>query len=133
MTTDPVTDFLAAVTAGHGIPADLYAPDAILDATVPMWRFEKHGPAAIAEQLSRWFDVPGELTELSVTDLPTGAVVRFTEECVEDTGPWIVRQAHVLTTSGGRITRQEAWCGGRWQPALQAEMQADLERVRALS
>jgi len=132
MSAAAVAQFLSAIEVGAGIPAALYARDAVLDATVPMWRFEKHGPAAVSQELSRWFNLPGQLTEVSQAQLPTGAVVAFTEECVEPAGPWIVRQVHVLTTDAdGRIAKHEAWCGGRWPAALQAEMQVDLEKARA--
>lgn len=133
MDTNPVTRLLAAVAAGAGVPADLYAPTAVLDATVPMWRFEKHGPAAIAAQLSRWFDAPGTLTEVTRSPFPGGEVLRFTLDWVDDAGPWVARQVHVLTTDGTRITRQEAWCGGRWDAALQARIEADVEIAREAS
>ena len=90
MTTDPVTLFLDAVASGLGIPADLYAPGAVLDATVPNWRLEAHGPAAIAGT------------------------------------PMAAHQAHVLDVTDGRITHQDVWCGGRWEAALQAEIEAGL-------
>ena len=31
-------------------------------------------------------------------------------------------QAHHIEVSDGLITRDSAWCGGRWGAALQAEM-----------
>lgn len=130
MDTNPVTRMLAAVEAGTGVPTDLYAPTAVLDATVPMWRFEKHGPAEIAAQLSRWFDTPGTLTEVMRAPLPGGELVSFTLEWLTDGRPWVAHQVHVVTTEGARITRQEAWCGGRWDAALQARIESDLELAR---
>lgn len=113
MTNELVTSLLDAVVAGTGVPGDLYAPDAILDATVPMWRFEAHGPDAIAAALSRWFRDPAELTELSRTPLPDGEIIRFTVEWIEGGTPWAAHQVHIVSTSTGRITGQQAWCGGR--------------------
>src|SRR3954447_14049651 len=54
-TGDPVTLFLDAVAGGSGVPTDIYAPGAVLDATVPNWRLEAHGPAAISGQLSGFY------------------------------------------------------------------------------
>jgi hypothetical protein len=133
MDNDPITRFLTATTDGTGVPPELYAPDAVLDATVPMWRFEAHGPTAIATQLSRWFADPGELTEVERSPLPHGESVRFTLEWTEDGEPWAVRQVHFLETSGDRIIRQEAWCGGRWPAARLAEIEAGLQSARAAS
>jgi hypothetical protein len=130
---DPVTRFLTATTAGTGVPADLYAADAVFDATVPNWRFEAHGPAAIAAELSGWYGNPGTLTEVQHSPVPHGETVRFTLEWMEDGQPWAAHQVHFLVTNGDRITRHEAWCGGRWPAALLAEIEAGLQSARAAS
>lgn len=130
MTTNPVDRLLDAVTAGTGVPSDLYAPDALLDATVPSWRLEAHGPAAIAAQLSGWFADPATLSELQRTEVPGGEVVRFSLAWTEQGRPMAAHQVHVLVLSAGRITRQDVWCGGRWDAALQAEIEAGLQVAR---
>jgi hypothetical protein len=43
----PVDAFLAAVEGGAMASCSVWAPDAVLDATVPNWRFRRQGPAAI--------------------------------------------------------------------------------------
>lgn len=131
MDNDTVTRFLDAVTAGTGVPAGLYAPGAVLDATVPMWRLEQHGPDRIAAQLSRWYGTPATLTELVRSPLPDGEAVRFTQECDTPAGPWIAHQSHFLTVEDGLVVRHEAWCGGRWEAALQADIEAGLDLARA--
>jgi hypothetical protein len=133
MDIDPVSRFLAAVTAGSGVPADLYSPDAVLDATVPMWRFEAHGPAAIATELSGWYGDPGTLTEVQHSPVPGGVTVRFTLEWTEGGQPWAAHQVHFLATRDDRVIRHEAWCGGRWPAALLAEIEAGLQSARAAS
>jgi len=133
MTTDPITRLLAAASAGTGVPQDLYADAAVLDATVPMWRFEAHGAEAVAAQLSQWFDAPGRLTEVEREPLPAGEVVRFTVEWVVSGEPWAAHQVHVVAIEAGHITRQQAWCGGRWPAAVLAEIEAGLMGARAAS
>jgi hypothetical protein len=130
MDTDPVTTLLDSVAAGTGIPDDLYAPGAVLDATVPMWRLEAHGPTAIAAQLSGWYAAPGTLTDVLRSPLPSGEVVRYTLAWTEDGAPWVSHQVHLVAISEGQITRHEVWCGGRWEAALQAEIEAGLQSVR---
>jgi hypothetical protein len=127
---DPISTFLGAVAVGTGVPSDIYAPQAVLDATVPHWRFESHGPEAIAQQLSGWYADPGKLFDLSRTELPTGEVVRFTLAWTENGNPMSAHQVHVFTVSGRQITQQDAWCGGRWDAALMAEIEADLQLAR---
>ncbi len=77
--TDQVVDrFLAAIEAG-GMPAtDLFALDAVLDATVPNWRFAVSGGEAVRTELARWYADSGVLEDVSRTPLPNGALVTFT-------------------------------------------------------
>jgi hypothetical protein len=127
---DPISTFLSAVALGTGVPSDIYVTQAVLDATVPHWRFESHGAGAIAQQLSGWYADPGQLFDLSRTELPTGELVRFTLAWNENGNPMSAHQVHVFTVRGRQITQQDAWCGGRWDAALMAEIEADLQLAR---
>ena len=129
-TPDPVTLFLDAVVSGRGIPTDIYASDASLDATVPHWRLEAHGPAAIAAELSGWYGGPGRLYDVARSSLPGGEVVRFTLTWTDNGNPMAAHQVHLLDVREGAITRHDIWCGGRWDAALQAEIEAGLQSAR---
>jgi hypothetical protein len=121
--TDTITRWLDAVTAGTGIPQDLFTDDAVLDATIPGFRFAQHGPAAVAGQMSSWFADPGAFTDLQRTALPGGAeLVRFLLTWHEDGDEWAAHQSHVIELDGDRIRRHEMFCGGRWNSARQAEI-----------
>lgn len=120
--TDVVAALITQIAAGSGIDPGLYAPTAVLDATVPGWRFQQHGPAAVAAQLSDWYADPGTFTELDRTPLPTGEAVTFTLRWQERGIEHATHQAHLLEVEEGRITHQQAWCGGRWPAPLLAEM-----------
>jgi hypothetical protein len=130
MTTDTVSRFLDAAGLGTGVPADLYAEGAVLDATVPMWRFEVHGPAAISSQLSAWFPACATFSELHRAPLPSGELLSFSLAWLEGGNPVAIHQVHLLELRDGKITHQEAWCGGRWDAALQAEIESGLQAVR---
>ena len=120
---ETVSRFLAAVTAGTGIPEDLYADDAVLDATVPGWRFAQHGPAAVTAQLSSWYADPAGFDELSRSPLPGGGeLVRFLLSWLEDGETMAAHQVHVIELEGGRISHQHVFCGGRWDEARRKEM-----------
>jgi hypothetical protein len=120
---ETVTRFLDAVTSGTGIPTDLYADDAVLDATVPGWRFAKHGPADVTAQLSYWYADPGGFEDLVRTPLPDGGeLVRFLLTWVEGGETMTAHQVHVLGLQDGRISRQHVFCGGRWDEARCKEM-----------
>jgi hypothetical protein len=124
-TSATVERFVAAVRAGTGIPADLYAPDAVLDATVPNWRFTVRGPEAIAAEYGRWFYHPASFDELALRRVDDGEVVTYLQTWDDEGVPHAAHHCHVLTLdNAGRIVRDEVFCGGRWDAALLAEMAA---------
>ena len=120
--TDTITRWLDAVSAGKGIPQDLFTDDAVLDATIPGFRFAQHGPEHVAGQMSSWFADPGAFLDLQRTTLPEGELVRFLLTWQEDGEPWAAHQSHVIELEGGLIRRHEMFCGGRWNSARQAEI-----------
>jgi hypothetical protein len=125
MTTDAVADLLDAITAGTGVPERIYAEDAVLDGTVPNWRFRAHGPEAIARALGRWFAHPAALEDLQRRRTPDGEVVSYLATWEEDGAPFAAHHCHVITLGPERtIVRDTVWCGGRWGAKLLAEMGA---------
>jgi hypothetical protein len=127
MTTDTTTStidtFLDAVTAGHGIPTTVYADDAVLDATVPNWRFRVAGRTSIAHEYGRWFAHEGRFEELERHDFRGGEVVTYTLAWQENGVPHAAHHAHVLLVGeDGRIERDTVFCGGRWDASLLAQM-----------
>jgi len=123
MTDTGVVDrFLHGVEAG-ALPAGVFAETAVLDATVPNWRFSVHGGEAVHTQLSHWFADPGGFEELRRTPLPDGELVEFTLSWAEDGVPYTCHQAHILRVAGGRIQADTAFCGGRWPAELLLEME----------
>ena len=120
-----VDRFLEAVCAGTGIPTELYAPDAILDATVPGWRMSARGGEAIARQYQGWFADPGSFEEL--TRLPVdggqGEVVTYLLTWIEHGVPHAAHHGHLIRFApDGRIAADTVFCGGRWPAGLLAQM-----------
>ena len=123
--THTVDRFLDAVSAGEGVPADLFTPDVVLDATVPGWRFEARGAEAVARQYSGWFREQASLEELERLPVDGGEVVTYLIAWVEGGIPHAAHHCHVLRFgAGGRITADRFFCGGRWDAGLLAEMAA---------
>lgn len=120
--TGPIDRFLSAVTTATIPAADVWSPDAVLDATVPNWRMRMRGPAAIAAELSRWYADPGEFEELTRVPLPDGELVEFALRWTEGGVPHAAHQAHLIRVGDGRIVAQTVFCGGRWPAGLLAEM-----------
>ena len=120
-----VDAFLDAVLTGRPVTPGVFAEDARLDATVPNWRFSVTGGAAIATTFAAWFADPATFDELRREPRPGGEVVEFTLSWEERGVPHACHQVHLLDIDpAGRITADRAWCGGRWDAALLAQMGA---------
>lgn len=122
---------LEAISAGEGMPADLFAPDVELDATLPGWRLSAHGPEAVAGQYSGWFADPATFEELERLPVDcsgsgsSGEVVCYLLTWVERGILHAAHHCHVLRVAAdGRIDRDRFFCGGRWDAGLLAEMAA---------
>lgn len=113
---------LAGVEAGS-FPDGLFAPDAVLDATVPNWRLSVRGSNAIREQLSRWYADPGQLVSVDRAPIPEGELVEFTLTWSEQGVDHTVHQAHIVRVAENRILADTMFCGGRWPASLVAEME----------
>jgi hypothetical protein len=122
MTT--IDRFLTAVTSAS-IPsaADVWAPDCVVDATVPNWRMSLRGADAIRAEFAKWYADPASYEQLDRTPIPGGAIVRFLLTWTEHGIPHAAHQVHVLQVRDDRIVAQQVWCGGRWAADLMAEME----------
>ena len=124
MDTNPVDRFIDAIEHAAAGGADAFADDAVLDATVPNWRFVVRGGAAIGQEFARWYAHPGRFDDLRRTSLPDGELVEYTLSWVEEGVPHKCHQVHRLAVADGRIVADTVWCGGRWPAPLLAEMEA---------
>jgi len=130
MTTAPTTPvgstvdrMLQAITAGRGVPPGLFADGAVLDATVPGWRFTVRGREGVARQYSGWFADPAVLEDLERLAVPGGEVLVYLLSWVEQGVPHAAHHCHVLRIDGdGLIASDRFFCGGRWDAAHLASM-----------
>jgi len=121
---DPVARFLQAVESATIPNCGVFSDDVALDATVPNWRFSLSGRAAVEDELAGWFADAGRFESVRRAPLPEGELVEFTLTWEENGEPHMCHQLHALTLRDGRIARDLAFCGGRWDSALMAEMGA---------
>lgn len=126
---NPVDQLLDSIIGATVQNCEAFAPDIVLDATVPGWRLRLHGADRVRGQFAGWFADPGQFEQLRRTPLPYGELVEFLLTWQEPAGPFAASQAHVIEVSDGRITTIRMWCGGRWSEADQAEMAAANESV----
>jgi hypothetical protein len=122
MDRDVVGSFLEAVEQARMPDCEAFAPDAVIDATVPNWRYRVEGTQAIRSELGRWYAHAGTFEDLNRTVVPGGELVQFTL-CWEEKGiPHAAHQAHVIKMNAEGITSDTIWCGGRWPASLMAQM-----------
>jgi hypothetical protein len=124
MSDNPVIASFLEGIVGADIPASVFHDQAVLDATVPNWRFQVHGAAAVRSELARWYADPGRFDEVRRTSIPDGELVELTLGWYEDGVEHMCHQAHVIQLRDDRVVRDTVWCGGRWPAPLIAEIGA---------
>ncbi len=97
--------------------ADVYAPDAMLDANVPQWRFQRKGVDEIVAQHRDWYPGPVRLVDWVPTATEFGAVVEQADWVGDGADEVYSRSVHVLHVEGDRIVRHVMYCTGRWDRA----------------
>ena len=119
-----VDQFLAALTSAEIADCTAWSEDAVLDATVPNWRFQVTGADAIQAEYAKWFADPGEFEQLRRRPTEDGEVVEYTLTWTEDGVAHAAHHMHLLTVDAGLIVADTVLCGGRWPQSLLAEMAA---------
>jgi hypothetical protein len=118
MNNDPVGDFLKAVETAAIDGTDFYAEDAVLDATVPNWRFHAVGPQAIKAAYTQWFSDPATFVALDRIPVPDGELVIYEHEWFQGAVRHRGHHAHYLVVREGKIASDTVWCGGKWPEPL---------------
>ena len=122
---DVVRRFLAAVEGGAiAGTSDIWGETARLDATVPQWRFQREGVAAIRAEYAGWFAAPGRFESLRTLPTPDGEVGDYVLTWTENGVPHAAHHVHLLTVQADRIVADTVMCGGRWPADLLAQMEA---------
>lgn len=118
-----VDRFLEAIASGDGVPTELFAADAVLDATVPGWRFPLRGAGRISAQYDGWCCHPATFEELQRLTVDGGEVVTYLLTWLVRGIPHAAHHIHVLRfDASGRIAADRFFCGGQWDAALLARM-----------
>jgi hypothetical protein len=97
----------AAFESGEFEPlVELYAPDALLDWSMPGTRTRVVGPEGIGEQLRAWWPGAGVLTRWDVSTFPSGLTIEFERRA----DGVLQRQRQFLQVRDRRIVRHQAYC-----------------------
>ncbi len=112
--------------------AELYHPQALLDAHVPNWRFQIQGRRTVAESAGTALPGPGRFATFNAEPTATGdLIVQFEWQQAEEQGGRTSRELHLWRLDdSGRITEQIAFCAGIWDQQLQARMAEEAPLIR---
>jgi hypothetical protein len=128
MSQQPAVDrFLEAVRLARIDECDVWGPEATLDATVPQWRFRRHGPDQIRATYRDWFADPGQFERLRRTPVAGGEVVEYLLTWTEHGVPHAAHHLHWFDVVDDLIVADLVLCGGRWPASLLAEMESAME------
>ncbi|HWC11986.1 MAG TPA: nuclear transport factor 2 family protein [Acidimicrobiales bacterium] len=96
---------------------EVYAPDALLDANVPQWRFQCKGVDQITAQYRAWYPASVRIAEWRPTLTAFGAVVEQAEWAGDGADEVFARSVHLLHLERDRIVRHVLYCTGQWDRA----------------
>ena len=119
-----IDQFLDAILRADMESFAAWAPGVHLDATVPGWRLEANGIAAVRAEYSRWFADLGRFEELRRMTTATGEVIDYTLTWTEHGVPHAAHHMHILEIDDGLIVSDTVMCGGRWSADRLAEIEA---------
>jgi hypothetical protein len=122
--SNPIDRFLVAIETATIPACDAWAAGAVVDATVPNWRFEMRGSEAIRAEYARWFSSPSTFEQLRREPLGDGELVEYVVTWDESGVPHAAHHVHIVRIAGDEIVSDTVMCGGRWSAALLAEMEA---------
>jgi len=110
--------------------AELYAPDALLDANLPAWRLQRQGTVAIVKQFEEWYPKPPRFVEWRERPTPWGAVVECAELHGKGADETYFRTVCLLLIDGERIGLHIVYCTGAWDPATRERHDREAPMVR---
>ena len=113
--------------------AELYRPDALLDVSVPQWRYQLQGREAIRQALIEELAPLGgsaRVTGQRATRTDDGVVVELEVRFEQDGEERQWREVHLFHTDGAAITEHLNYCTGVWDAATIARQAVEAPMVR---
>lgn len=113
--------------------AELYRPDALLDVSVPQWRYQLQGREAIRQALAEELaplDGSARVTGQRATQTDDGVVVELEVRFEQDGEERQWREVHLFHTDGAAITEHLNYCTGVWDAATIARQAVEAPMVR---
>ena len=109
-----------------------YAPDALVDAVVPQWRFQLQGHDAIREAIVEGEFVPGRrVTQVHRTATEDGVLLEVEAHAPMHGEEHLWRELSHIRIVDGLVTEHIIYCSGFWDAATIARQAVEAPMVRA--
>jgi hypothetical protein len=111
----------------------LYRADALLDVSVPTWRYQLQGAAAIGERLREELAPvrnSARVTSMRTDAIADGVVIEMEVRLVQAGEDRMWREVHIVHTDGAAITEHVDYCTGIWDAATIARHAIEAPMVR---
>ena len=113
----------------HEQPDGLFADDVFCDLSLPQWRLQGHGPAAVQAIRVGGHPVTGRVSRHRLDPTPSGFVLEF-EERWHDGQEWYCRELMRADVRDGAISEISVYCTGDWDESRVAEHAAAVSLLR---
>ena len=102
-------------------PDGLFAPDVFCDFTMPTWRLQSSGVEDLVALRKAGHPGPGRVARWRFDPTPTGFVIEWTEDWLQDGERWTCREMARADVSDEGITQISVYCTGDWDAARRTE------------
>lgn len=110
-------------------PAELFAPNAFADVSLPHWRIQAGTGEQIRSVRASSHPFPGQVRVERIEQTEHGFTVEFEERWCHDGQRWYCREMIRADVGDDRITELAVYCTGDWDEATQ---RAHAEAVQLL-
>ena len=112
------------------VPDGLFTDDVFCDFTVPTWRLQAQGVAAVVALRRTSHPAPGRVPRLRHDPTPTGFVLEWEEEWDEHGDHWYCREMLRAEIADGAVSALSVYCTGDWSSAQRARHAAEATLLR---
>jgi hypothetical protein len=118
------------IETGETTPG-LFAADVFCDLSLPTWRVQTQGIAAMIElRRSGGHPSDGRVTRWRCDPTPRGFVLEFEERWQSDGRDWYAREMVRADVEGGLVTGLSVYCTGDWDRAREATHAREVRLLR---
>jgi hypothetical protein len=110
--------------------ADVFAPDALFDINVPIWRFQVRGAERFLAWLQGYAPHGYSITVTRVIETTSGFVMEIEGEYEHHGIPLFFRNLYVAELANNQITELSFWCTGDWDPETRARHEVEAPMLR---